>query len=226
MQDFRQDTNGDIDLTGGDIHLVESTVAHQRDLLFTGMGELKHSPTAGAGVHDFINDETPEAMLRMVRRKFIQDGQTVKSVKIDTNGQLVIDAYYDVYPVVPHFAEPDNSIIPDIMTPLVYNITPPWKHGDTVAAFGYRLKLNSLPVDLTGATIVMKFKRQGQSAISLTLTTTAGLTITNAIDGRFRVDAMICPLAGGLYAYDVEVTANGVVETWIEGTVTVTDDLN
>jgi hypothetical protein len=226
MIDFRQDTNGDIDLTAGDIHYVESTVAHQRDLLFTGMGELKHSPTTGVGIHDFINDETPEAMLRMVRRKFIQDGQTVNSVKVDASGQLVADAFYDVYPVVPHFAEPDNSIIPEIMTPLIYNITPPWKHGDTVAAFGYRLKLNGEPVDLTGATITMKFKRQGQSTISLTLTTVAGITITNAVDGLFRVDAMICPLTSGTYNYDVEVTfENNVVETWIEGAVTVTDDL-
>ena len=112
MIDFRQDTNGDIDLTGGDIHYVESTVAHQRDLLFTSMGELKHAPTAGAGVHDFINDENPEDLLRMVRRKFIQDGQTVNSVKVDATGQLVVDAWYDVYPVVPHFASSDQTGFP------------------------------------------------------------------------------------------------------------------
>lgn len=104
MIDFRQNINGDIDLSGGDVHYVESTVAHQRDLLQTGMGELKHSPIAGAGVHDFIDDETPEAMMRMVRRKFIQDGMTVNSIAIDSDGQLVVDAFYDVYPVVPHFA--------------------------------------------------------------------------------------------------------------------------
>jgi len=109
MIDFRQDTNGDIDLTCGDIHYVESTVAHQRDLLFTGMGELKHSPLTGAGVHDFINDETPEAMLRNVRKKFILDGMTVNSVKMGADGGLIIDAYYDVYPVVPHFARVIDS---------------------------------------------------------------------------------------------------------------------
>ena len=115
MQDFRQDTNGDIDLTGGDIHYVESTLAHQRDLLFTSMGELKHAPTAGAGVHDFINDENPEDLLRMVRRKFIQDGQTVNSVKVDSSGQLVVDAWYDVYPVVPHFASAIQTGFPYIL---------------------------------------------------------------------------------------------------------------
>lgn len=115
MIDFRQDTNGDIDLTNGDIHYVESSVSHQRDLLLTGMGELKHAPTSGAGVHDFILDETPEAMLRTVRRKFIQDGMTVNSVKLDANGQLVIDAFYDVYPVVPHFAKAEASGFPYIL---------------------------------------------------------------------------------------------------------------
>lgn len=112
MIDFRQDTNGDIDLTNGDIHYVESTVAHQRDLLFTAMGELKHAPTAGAGIHDFINDETPEAMLRTVRRKYIQDGMTVNSVKKNNAGQIEVDAYYDVYPVVPHFAASWTSGFP------------------------------------------------------------------------------------------------------------------
>jgi hypothetical protein len=114
MIDFRQNIYGDLDLSGGDIHYVESTVAHQRDLLLTGMGELKHSPTTGAGIHDFINDETPEAMLRMVRRKFIQDGMTVNSVKLDAGGQLVVDAYYDVYPVVPHFAKAEETGFPFI----------------------------------------------------------------------------------------------------------------
>lgn len=115
MQDFRQDTNGDIDLTGGDIHYVESTVAHQRDLLLTGMGELKHSPTTGAGIHDFINDETPDTLLRIVRRKFIKDGMIVKSVKQNDDGQLEIDAYYDVYPVVAHFADPAHSGFPYLL---------------------------------------------------------------------------------------------------------------
>lgn len=112
MIDFRQNINGDIDLSGGDVHYVESTVAHQRDLLLTGMGELKHSPVSGTGVHDFIDDETPEAMMRMARRKFIQDGMTVNSIAIDSDGQLVIDAYYDVYPVVPHFASAESSGFP------------------------------------------------------------------------------------------------------------------
>ena len=105
MIDFRQNTDGDIDLKKGDISYVESTVAHQRDLLITGAGELKFAPTAGVGIHDFINDENPAEMLRMVRKKFIQDGMTVKSVKKNNGGQLEIDAYYDVYPVVPNFGK-------------------------------------------------------------------------------------------------------------------------
>ena len=117
MIDFRQTNNGDIDLSGGDIHYVESTVAHQRDLLLTGMGELKHSPLTGVGIIDFLNDETPEAMLRTVRRKFIQDGMIVKSVKQNEKGELEVDAYYDVYPVVPHFANQTfTHVFPIILT--------------------------------------------------------------------------------------------------------------
>ncbi|WP_297096366.1 hypothetical protein [uncultured Draconibacterium sp.] len=105
MIDFRQNTEGDIDLSKGDIGYVESTVAHQRDLIITGIGELKFAPLAGVGIHDFLNDENPADMLRMVRKKFIQDGQTVNSVKLDASGGLEVDAYYDVYPVVPNFAK-------------------------------------------------------------------------------------------------------------------------
>ncbi len=112
MIDFRQDTNGDIDLQKGDIHYVESTVAHQRDLLLTGMGELKHAPLSGVGIHDFLNNENPAAMLRMVRKKYIQDGMTVNSVVQNAAKQLEVDAYYDVYPVVPHFAKPVSSGFP------------------------------------------------------------------------------------------------------------------
>ncbi|MDX9703939.1 MAG: hypothetical protein RBU23_12985 [Candidatus Auribacterota bacterium] len=103
MQDIRQNKNGDIDLSGGDIHYTESTVAHQRDLLLTTMGSLKHSPVTGVGIQDFINDENPAEMLRMVRKKFIRDGMTVNSVGLNQARQLEIDAYYDVYPVVPNF---------------------------------------------------------------------------------------------------------------------------
>lgn len=104
MQDFRQNTDGDIDLSKGDIVYVESTVAHQRDLIITAPGELKFAPLSGVGIHDFINDESPADMLRMVRKKYIQDGQTVNSVKKNSDGQLEVDSYYDVYPVVPNFA--------------------------------------------------------------------------------------------------------------------------
>ena len=105
MIDIRQNTDGDIDLKKGDLSYVESTIAHQRDLLLTGMGDLKFAPTAGVGIHDFINDETPASMLRMVRKKYIQDGMTVNSVKKNSSGELEVDAYYDVYPVVPNFGK-------------------------------------------------------------------------------------------------------------------------
>ncbi len=105
MIDLRQNTDGDIDLSKGDIVYVESTVAHQRDLIFIAPGELKFAPLAGVGMHDFINDENPADMLRMVRKRFIQDGQTVNSVKKNSEGELEVDAFYDVYPVVPNFAK-------------------------------------------------------------------------------------------------------------------------
>ncbi|MFN4249052.1 MAG: hypothetical protein ACK4EY_15090 [Flavipsychrobacter sp.] len=86
--DIRQTTNGDIDLTGGDIHWAESTYQHQRDLLIGRKSHFRQRPGVGVGSEDFINDDSGDAFYREVRVQFNKDG--MKVIKVKPN----IDAKY------------------------------------------------------------------------------------------------------------------------------------
>jgi hypothetical protein len=94
MRDFLQLENGDLDLSGGDITMTDATRQHQRDIILTRPGALKHVPARGVGVEDYFNDESPEDMLRKTRQELLKDGQTVRSIKM-SNGNIEINAYYE-----------------------------------------------------------------------------------------------------------------------------------
>lgn len=85
---------GDIDLSTGDIVMGEATLQHQRDMILTAKGEMKHAPDRGVGVETYFNDEQPEDMLREIRQQLIKDGMKVKSIGME--GQNVkLDGYYE-----------------------------------------------------------------------------------------------------------------------------------
>lgn len=93
MRDFKQKIDGDIDLSSGDIVWGESTRQHQRDIILTHPGELKHALDSGVGVDDFINDDNPDELLRKTRQEFIKDGQKVTKISFN-NGTINTEAYY------------------------------------------------------------------------------------------------------------------------------------
>lgn len=105
MRDIRQTIDGDICITAGDIEYRESTIFHQADLVHTRMGELKHSPSTGIGAVDFLQDESPEALMRMTRKQCVRDAMTVRCIEMDEANQLCIDAFYDVDPVQAQWGE-------------------------------------------------------------------------------------------------------------------------
>lgn len=95
MQDFKHTTDGDIDLTSGDIVMAEATLQHQRDILRTRIGELKDTPTIGVGIEDYLNDESPEDLLRKARKELVKDGQKVVEISSTPTGKIEISAYYE-----------------------------------------------------------------------------------------------------------------------------------
>lgn len=94
MEDIRQTTDGDIDLSAGDIVMTESTRQHQRDLLLAVKGGNKEFPNVGVCAVDHLHGGDSLALLRACRKECARDGMKVNEVAY-RNGELIIDAAYE-----------------------------------------------------------------------------------------------------------------------------------
>jgi hypothetical protein len=99
--------------------------------------------------------------------------------------------------------------------PAVVNLTA--YQGDTWSQT-FRFKQDTVPLNLTGATVAAWAKPYSGPVVILTA------TITNAVGGEVQLSAT-APLPTGGYQYDVEVTKASVVTTWVRGTLTVNADV-
>jgi hypothetical protein len=100
--------------------------------------------------------------------------------------------------------------------------------GDTFEAVNFALVKNSVVVNLTGATIRMQLRSEcgGLIALSLTSVANAGITITNAAGGLFRINQQIINIASGNYLYDLEILfADNTVKTWLSGEFLIECDI-
>lgn len=96
MKDYGQTRNGDLDLSTGDLFPAESTSQHQRDLLLSGMGHIRHRPEIGVGALEFLLNEDREGLLRRTRQMLIADGQKVEKVGYNAQTyELEIKASYE-----------------------------------------------------------------------------------------------------------------------------------
>lgn len=95
MKDFLQLPDGDIDLSSGDIEMTNASLQHQRDIILTRSGAMKHAPINGVGAEDYLNDDSPEDLLRKTRQELIKDGMKVEKLNINAEGKLTINAYYE-----------------------------------------------------------------------------------------------------------------------------------
>ena len=112
--------------------------------------------------------------------------------------------------------------------PGVVNIANHYK-GDTFDGIQYTI-LNSsdnLPIDLTGATIKSQFRKSNRKgSIILEITDGVGITVSDAVNGIFEIDSFLLDWQPSTYYYDIEITfSNGVVKTYIEGTLIVNQDI-
>jgi hypothetical protein len=109
------------------------------------------------------------------------------------------------------------------MIPAVYNI-PNQYAGDTFDGFQVTVTQTSndvtTPINLDGITLACKFKKDG--ATVLDLTEGSGITIVDAADGIFKLDAFSVPTETGNYNYDIQFTySGGSVKTYMRGTMRV-----
>ena len=111
------------------------------------------------------------------------------------------------------------------MLPGTYNF-PSYLKGDTIndTVFTVTQTISgvSSPVDLTGAIIKAKFKN-GNNVIDKT--NGSGITVSDAINGVFQINAFSIALAG-VYHYDIEFTfSDGTIRSYLQGTITIQNDV-
>jgi hypothetical protein len=101
--------------------------------------------------------------------------------------------------------------------------------GDTFDEVAFQLKINNVAVNLTGATIRMQLRKSFTdtvAALSLTTVSSAGLTITNAAEGRFKINTQIIDIEVYNYLYDIQITlSSGVVKTYVQGSFNILNEV-
>jgi hypothetical protein len=79
------------------------------------------------------------------------------------------------------------------------------------------------PLNLTDAQLRMVYRRVGENLERLNLVVGAGIQITNAASGVFRVIPQILPLTAGSYYWEIILTqANGTIIPLFAGTQEIT----
>ncbi len=92
--------------------------------------------------------------------------------------------------------------------------------GDTFKEYPFEILIDNVALNLTGAVIKMDIKKDACSLPALTLTSVSnnGITITDAVNGEFKINQQIISIPAGNYQYDIQITlSNGAVNTWVGG---------
>jgi hypothetical protein len=101
--------------------------------------------------------------------------------------------------------------------------------GDTFDEVAFELKINNTAVNLTGAVIRMQLRKTASdstAALSLTSASSAGITITNASAGQFKINKQIIDIEVFNYSYDIQFTfSGGDVKTYVHGTFNITPEI-
>jgi len=86
----------------------------------------------------------------------------------------------------------------------------------------------TVALNLTGCTLRMQIRKEygGIVYLSLTSIASAGITITTAASGLFRINKQIINIDAANYIYDIElIKADGTIKTYISGNFYVTNDV-
>lgn len=131
------------------------------------------------------------------------------------------------------WTKPANCTAPTVDTSRVLTMAirlrpnfnlPDQRTGDTLRAIDVTLKINQVPVDLTGATVLIQVRPDPTSStVSMTLAT----SFPDAANGVLRIDEQAVTLASGLYYYDLQITMpGGFRETYLTGTWQILQDVS
>lgn len=102
------------------------------------------------------------------------------------------------------------------------------KRGDTFNEVPFDLEINNVPVDLSDAVIRMQLRKEygGVIALNLTSVDNAGITITDAVNGKFKINEQIINIDACNYIYDIQFDINGKIKTYVTtGNFLITNDV-
>jgi hypothetical protein len=99
--------------------------------------------------------------------------------------------------------------------------------SDTFEAVNFEINVDTIPVDLTDTTIRMQLRKEYGGVVGLSLTSVgnAGITITDAVNGLFRINQQIINIPAFNYIYDIEFDFDGIVKTYISGNFLILNDV-
>ena len=98
--------------------------------------------------------------------------------------------------------------------------------GDTFKGQSFVYERNGSAIDLTGASIKLMLKKIKTGSSYFTFSTGDNITITDAVNGSWKLDSTVINIDAGVYYYDVELTeSNGNISTYLSGTWTILQDV-
>lgn len=101
----------------------------------------------------------------------------------------------------------------------------PQRRGDTVKQKKFEVIKNGAARDLTNVAIKVEFKIGKKTGfIHKTISVGNGITITDALAGKFAWNKFIADFPVGDIYFDIQFTENGDVDTWGEGVWKITQD--
>ena len=99
--------------------------------------------------------------------------------------------------------------------------------SDTFDEVDFQIKINDVEVDLTDTVIRMQLRKEYGGVVGLSLTSvgSAGITITDAVNGLFKINTQIINIPAFNYIYDIEFNFDGEVKTYISGNFLIRNDV-
>lgn len=110
----------------------------------------------------------------------------------------------------------------------VYNI-PNHLRGDTWSGIPeIIIQKDGQPLSLSGANILMQFRKDIDSSVALELSTdNNGIVITDAVNGKLSIPEVLITMQYGTYQYDLQITlADNFVKTYLKGTWKIVGDIS
>lgn len=99
--------------------------------------------------------------------------------------------------------------------------------ADTFEAVNFEINIDEAPVNLSDTIIRMQLRKEYGGVVGLSLTSVgnAGITITDAANGLFRINQQVIDIPAFNYIYDIEFDFGGVVKTYISGNFLIKNDV-